>query len=66
MNILKNDTVSFRNLLLRVTNLENSKVQLTDTILLYNNNNSYLLERGQLVSGITTSYGSEDLLGSLI
>tara|TARA_S200000501_G_scaffold20363_1_gene18101 strand:- start:21595 stop:34593 length:12999 start_codon:yes stop_codon:yes gene_type:complete len=64
LDVFNNNVISYKNLLLRVSNLQNTKVQLSDLVLLSNNNNQYLLERGQLVSGITTSYGSEDLLGS--
>ena len=64
LDILTDNTISYQNLLIKISNIENTIVQLSDFVLLYNNETQYLLERGQLVSGITTSYGNEDLVGS--
>ena len=64
LDIFETNTLNYQNLLLRVTNKTGTKVQLTDLVLLYNDGNEYLLDKGQIVSGITTSYGSEDFIGS--
>jgi len=64
LNIFENPVLDYQNLVIRVSDLVNSKVQLSDLVLLQKNNNRFLLEKGQLYSGITTSYGDSSSLGS--
>jgi len=63
LNILENPVIDHQNLVIRISDLANSKTQLSEYILLHKNNNRFLLEKGQLYSGITTSYGDLKSLG---
>jgi hypothetical protein len=63
LNILKLDTgASYNNLLFRVSNSDNSQIQLTELILLNNGFNNFLLEKGSVVNtgvGLTHISGEE-------
>jgi hypothetical protein len=59
LNILKiNTSVSYNNLLLRITDPSNSKIQFTEIVLLNDLNNTFILEKESLIN--STNYIQEE------
>ena len=68
LNILKLDSsLTYDNFLIRITNSDNSEIQLTEVVLLNDGNNNYLVEKGSVVNvGIsTTLHSSDEQYGSI-